>query len=187
MFAIISQLNIHLFMVINRLADKSLMLNDMMIFAAKYLIYIIPFFLLFLWFVNKKWKRNKPALFYIFFSTLISVFVGWAIRSLYFHPRPFAVGLGVQIIPYVKENSFPSGHAAFMFGATFPLFFLKDRKNGILLFILSFFVGFARVFCGVHFPLDILGSMILSLIVALIVFSIMGKGINCNMDKYDTV
>jgi len=162
-------------MAINGLSGKSVILNDMMIFAAKYLIYMILFYLLFLWFTNKKWNRSKPILFYIFSSVLVSVFIGRAIRVLYFHPRPFAIGLGTQIISYVKENSFPSGHAVFMFASTFPLFFMKDIRNGIFLFVLSLLVGFARIFCGVHFPFDIFGSMILALTVSTIIFDLMKK------------
>lgn len=175
MFATIMQLNVHLFMVINGLVDKSAMLNDIMIFAAKYLVYIVPLYLLFLWLTNKNWNRSKPILFYIFSSILVSIFIGWGIRMLYFHPRPSIVGLGTQLIQYISGNSFPSGHATFMFAAAFLLFFIKDIRNGIFLFIISFLVGFARVFCGVHFSFDIFGSMIFAIIVATIIFVLMKK------------
>ncbi len=50
------------------------------------------------------------------------------------------------------------------------LYFKETRVYGVILLILGLTGGLARVFSGVHFPLDILGSIVVSIISTLIIF-----------------
>jgi len=50
----ISNLNIHLFNLINNVAGKNPILDGVMIFIASYFIFIIPIFLIYLWFKKQK-------------------------------------------------------------------------------------------------------------------------------------
>jgi len=172
---VVPDLNIHLFNLINNLAGKNLVLDKTMIFIASYLIFIIPVFLIYLWFKKSKKDENKKKALFILFSVLISLAIAWVINSIYFHPRPFMIGLGKELIQHAPETSFPSGHATAMFAVTFPLFFLKEYKKGIVFFILSLSVGIARIFCGIHFPFDIIGSFFVSLAGTIIIFILMRK------------
>jgi undecaprenyl-diphosphatase len=164
-----STINVHLFKLINSMAGKNAVLDKTMIFNAKYLIYIVPIYLLCLWFIPKD-NRSKKVSLYILLAVIVSLSIGWIITLFYFHPRPFMMGLGKELFQHSKETSFPSDHATVMFAVSFALFFLKDIKNSIIFFVLAALVGFARVFCGVHFPFDILGALIVALCGTALIF-----------------
>ncbi len=162
-------INIYLFKLINNLAGRNAFLDKTMIFTAKYLIYIVPLYLLYLWFFIKGDKGKKASL-YIFSAVIVSLLIGWIITLFYYHPRPFMMGLGKELFSHSKETSFPSDHATVMFATSFALLFLKDIKNGVIFLILATLVGFARVFCGVHFPFDILGALVVALCGTVLIF-----------------
>jgi undecaprenyl-diphosphatase len=158
-----SNINSYLFTIINNMAGNNALIDKTMVFTAKYLVYIVPIYLLYLWFIPRSDKSKKASI-YIFLAVIVSLSIGWIITLFYFHPRPFMIGLGKELFQHSKETSFPSDHATVMFAVSFALFFLKDIKNGIVFFILATLVGFARVFCGVHYPFDILGALIVALL-----------------------
>mgnify|MGYP000008668463 CR=1 FL=1 len=174
-FKTISNLNIYLFSVINNVAGKNPILDTAMIFIASYFIFVIPIFLIYLWFKKTKRDENKKEALFIFASVLISLAIAWGISLIYFHPRPFMIGLGKKLIQHAPDSSFPSDHATSMFAPAFSLIFLKKYKDGVIFFILSALVGIARVFCGIHFPVDIVGSFFVSLIGAGIIFIVKEK------------
>ena len=162
--------NVQWFTAINSLAGKNAVLDAIMIFSAKYLIYIIPIILLYLWFRKSENDGNKKFSIFLFFSVLIAIIISMIISALYYHPRPFVLGLGTQLISHAPDSSFPSDHTTAMFAFSLPFLYFKRYKSGTVLVILSSLVGFARVFCGVHFPFDIIGGFFLGLIVSYILF-----------------
>ena len=175
MVQVVSNMNIKLFTLINNFAGRNLVLDKTMISMSKYLVYVIPIFLLFLWFKKSKKDKDKKDSLAIFTSVLISLFIGWIIGLFYFHPRPFMIGLGKELISHGADSSFPSDHATVMFAIAFALIFLKRYWSSSFFFILSILVSFARIFCGVHFPLDIIGSIIVSLTGTAITFALSKK------------
>jgi undecaprenyl-diphosphatase len=168
-------INISLFKVINSFAGRSVFFDKLMVFCANHLIYIVPLFLLFIWFKKSEKDSGKKKGLFIFVSVMVSLFFGWIITKFYYHPRPFAIGLGKDLIVHTPDSSFPSDHATVMFATSFALFFLRENVWGFIFFILSLVVGFARVFCGIHFPLDILGAIPVSLLGAIVVFIFRSK------------
>lgn len=90
----------------------------------------------------------------LLFASNISFFVK--------RPRPFKfLGFVPPFMP-LTAGSFPSGHTSALFSIAFVIFTL-DPLWGTAYFILSFLVGAARVFIGVHWPSDILAGIILGL------------------------
>ena len=71
-----------------------------------------------------------------------------------------------SILPLVAHEvnaSFPSRHTSLISTITFSYIFYKSRWA--LLFILFlFWTGFARIFVGVHYPLDIIGGIFLGFV-----------------------
>lgn len=88
------------------------------------------------------------------------------------YPRPY-VAIGpedVKLLEYRSDpaddyKSFPSGHASFItvvVASIWPVLSSGMRKFGIFLI---FGVCWSRLALGMHFPADVLGGMILSLII----------------------
>ncbi len=157
-----ANLNISLFRFINSFAESNVSLDKAMIFAAQYLIYTVPLFLLALWIMGND-KKKKEALL-VFLSVLASLTLAWLITKFYYHPRPFVVGLGKELIKHAADSSFPSDHATFIFAVAFALLLIKEYWESLIFFALFLAVGFARVYCGIHFPYDILGAIPISML-----------------------
>lgn len=108
--------------------------------------------------------KNRKVFWTGFWSGLLSRGVLTVlIRWIYARPRPFVVLENAKrlIEQDPKEASFPSGHAAFYFAIAFAVF-AYNKKDGAILIILAALFSFARVAAGVHYPLDIIGGIIVS-------------------------
>lgn len=83
------------------------------------------------------------------------------------HPRPFMLGLSPAYIAHAARGSMPSVHASTLFTLAFCLLWSAPlRAGGWVALLVAAAVGWARVYCGVHFPLDIVAGAALSLNVA---------------------
>lgn len=83
--------------------------------------------------------------------------------------RPFLLNFNLHPLISLTDYGFPSSHAA-VFSAIAASLFLIHRRAGIFAGLLALIIGTARIFAGVHTPLDILGGYILGTLFALIVF-----------------
>ncbi len=163
----ISSLNKSLFLSINNLSlNSGLFINYINIFIALYSPFILAALLIIAYLAGKK---NESL--YAFYASIIGLFINFIIGFFYFHPRPFAAGLGHQLIYHANDSSFPSDHATLAFSIAFSFIILDKKKLlGILCLIFAFIISFARVYVGVHFPFDIVGSFIVSLFSTIIIY-----------------
>ena len=77
------------------------------------------------------------------------------------------VGLGRALLKHSPETSFPSDDTALAFSIALYFLLEKEWRTGLFLFLFALFTGFARVYVGVHFPLDIIGSLVVSLVASI--------------------
>jgi undecaprenyl-diphosphatase len=158
-------INQDLFLKINDLAGRNVWMDKLAVFFAVYVGYIIVAYLIYLWFIKPGSRRMISV---ALIAAVIARFVVTSIiRFLYFHPRPFIVMQVHQLIPE-SGSSFPSGHAAFFFALS-AVTYLSNRKLGWTLFVLSLLMGLARIYAGVHWPLDIVGGIIVGITTGLVV------------------
>lgn len=77
-------------------------------------------------------------------------------------PRPFVQGLAPAYIQHAASGSMPSTHAAVMFMLALA-FLLRPalRRLGVPLLLLAAATGWARIYVGVHFPVDIAAGLLL--------------------------
>ncbi|MGB9939448.1 undecaprenyl-diphosphatase [Methanosarcina sp.] len=150
--------NLTLFHIINGMAGRNPLLDSTMIFAAKYIIYIFGAYLAYTWFVR---NRCRQEILFTGYSALLGLGINILITRFYFHPRPFMIPTGTLLIAHAFESSFPSDHATIMFSISLMLLAFKDlRRTGAIFIMLSCVSGFARVYSGLHFPMDIAGSLL---------------------------
>ena len=120
--------------------------------------------------------RQKPRSFAIALALrvvlTVAVSMGSAclIRMLHYNPRPFVLGLGRMLVAHEPTSSFPSLHATFLFSMAFALL-LQTGSRGIALFVmlLGFATAWARIFVGVHYPLDMAGAFLTACLAAVAV------------------
>ncbi len=138
------------------------------IFGAKYL-YLLVIVIAFVWFWVQPQPKKKEILI-IFCICLPLVFVISKIAGyLYYNPRPFVAGHFKPLIYHIADNGFPSHHALLV-SAIAAVVSIFSRRAGLLLWILAFGVGFSRVYVGVHHAVDIMGSILISIISVTLVY-----------------
>jgi undecaprenyl-diphosphatase len=166
--------NKYFFLLINQYADRNIWLDNLAIYLAEYTPYFFIIILLILWF-QKKGDYKIPVLL-SGYSVLLALFSSWVIGLFYFHNRPFADGLGTNLIYHFADSSFPSDHTIFSIAIASQFLWWKSlRKFGISLLFLVALSGLARIFIGVHYPFDISGSVIIGSISSFIIYFFTGK------------
>lgn len=82
------------------------------------------------------------------------------------------MGIGQTLIEHVQDSSFPSDHLTLIWSVAFSLLLNKQhRVIGGLLFLIGIPVAWARIYLGVHFPLDMIGAAIVGLVSAGLILS----------------
>ncbi len=167
----ISRANIIIFNAVNHFAGNNIFVDKLGTLIAQYLTIVFILFLIYLWF-----NKNKKFALYSGYSAILGILLNFLITSFYFHPRPFMDKIGTLLIKHKPETSFPSDHTTFMLSIAFMLlYFKKTRKIGIVLSMLGILGGIARIFCGLHYPFDILGSSLVALVSSFIIFTFKDK------------
>ena len=162
------QLNISIFNAINHLAKSNIILDKFGIILAKYMPIIFVLFMIYLWFRE---SNVKNIVLYSGYSSIVGIALNFSIGLFYFHPRPFMEHIGKLLISHAPETSFPSDHTTFMLSIAFTfLYFKRTRIPGVILSLLGITGGVARVFCGLHFPFDIVGSIFVAVLTSFVVY-----------------
>jgi undecaprenyl-diphosphatase len=99
-------------------------------------------------------RRIKDAMF-IAGAVLATYIVVTVTKVLIAYPRPFKTLTDLHVlISLPNDYSFPSGHAALTMALATSVYLFRKRL-GTLLFAFAFVVGLARIYVGVHYPLDV--------------------------------
>ncbi|TCV85366.1 phosphatase PAP2 family protein [Sulfurirhabdus autotrophica] len=153
--------NQSLFLLINAAPGASGFMVNLAVFIAESLIWIVPAGLKIVWLRSANLARH--ALVAATVAGLFALLVNQVIGLYWYHPRPFEAGIGLTLIPHVMDSSFPSDHLTLIWAVAISLLLNKQfRLTGWVLFLLGVPVAWARIYLGVHFPLDILGAVLVA-------------------------
>lgn len=161
------KLDTSLFQAINSVAGKSAVLDWVArVGADDHIVPVVLAILLLLTVLIAKNESGRETAFRCFACALvalaISMIILYGLNSVFFRPRPFA-GRAVRLAFYHNtDSSFPSNASTAAFALSFSVLLYK-RKLGLLMLAVSCYPGLARVFVGVHYPLDIAGAFLLGL------------------------
>lgn len=127
-----------------------------MIFFADYFGYFLILAAIVLILKEKKVSSRIYFSSFTIISLILSRVIVEILKFFIISPRPFAV---LDFKPLISADginaAFPSGHSAFYFALALPIFFL-NKKASYWFFSGAVLLGLARIFTGVHWPLDIL-------------------------------
>lgn len=143
-------------------------MDNFFIFGAKYL-YIASMVIALAYFVK---STEKKRLFWFGIITLpLSYLLGLLTRMLYYNPRPFVVNNLTPLIEHSADNGFPSDHTLLVASiAVWATIF--NRKLGLILWVIALTVAVSRVYVGVHHTLDVLVSILISILVGAMLYCI---------------
>ena len=149
-----------LFLKISAGAGAPEALLNAAIFIANYAIYVIPLMLVAMWVWGDEKKRGLALSACV--VTLVSLGLNQVIGLAWQHPRPFAVGLSRPWLAHVADSSFPSDHMTVFAGVGVTLLLGGETTLGVLTLVLGFLVAWSRIYLGLHFPLDMLGAVVVA-------------------------
>jgi undecaprenyl-diphosphatase len=161
-------LNLQWFFDINAAANLHGYRLWIAIFAAKYLIFLTILLLIGIWLWGS--RNQRVTLLVTFIAASSALLINWLISSLWFHPRPFMQGIGHTYLAHAPDSSFPSDHATVLFTISFVFLLERGmRVLGVTMLLITLWVTWARIYTGIHFPLDMFGSLIVSIISSVII------------------
>jgi undecaprenyl-diphosphatase len=160
--------NYHLFQILNGAAGRVDAVDDVMEFAATWLIFLIFGASAVLAGAALVRRRVRPVL--RLAATLLLAFAGTVVLShLSDQVRPFQTHHVHQLIAHDPGVSLPSDHATAAFALAFGVYAFLHRAAGLVLGLAALAVGVARVWVGVHYPGDILAAAVLAGLAVLVV------------------
>ena len=159
------ELNQSLFLLINAPAHPT---TALLIFAkvcAEQLIWLIPIAVLVGWLSGA--EKTRKIMLQATVSGIIGMLLSQLIGLVWQHPRPFMIGLGHNFVPHAADSSFPSDHLTLLWTVAFSFIcHRRVRVIGLMFALMGLPVAWARIYVGVHFPLDMLGAAVVAVVSA---------------------
>lgn len=139
------------------------------------LIYLVPLWLTGLWLVGGGARRAAVS---AVAAVAVALLVNAGIGQAFFHPRPFMVHFGTNFLPHAPDSSLPSDHTTIMLVTALVLLRAAEplpRRSGRALLLLTLPTAWARIFLGVHWPLDIVAALLVAVSACLLAGSTPGR------------
>jgi len=151
-----------LFQFINRHAGHTPLLDAVArLLVSDYLLTTaIGFLAVGLWFVGQTPAERAPnqrAVLQGGVSLLLANALVKLVNLLYFRPRPFSVHEVNLLFYRPSDSSLPSNPAAVGFSLAVAVWLTHRKVGGAMLFLATLWSA-ARIYCGVHYPLDIVAG-----------------------------
>lgn len=116
-------------------------------------------------------QRHQIGVFVALSAMALSSLAVLTINAVYSRPRPFVDHEVARLFYEPTDSSFPSNPAAAAFAIAVAVWAV-NRRLGTLLLTAAALYGFARVYAGVHYPLDIVSGALIAIVVTFLTFRI---------------
>ena len=161
-------LNLKLFFWLNQGAGQQSAIDEVAVLFAESGPYLLMLALVIFWYMAKDQRRY--SLLEATEASIVGLVVNQLLGLMIYHPRPYMVGLVEPLIAHGPENSFPSDHATLMLTVAFYLLWRQSwRRQGLILLIFALITAWGRVYAGIHFPFDMLGSFAVAVVSSAVV------------------
>ncbi|OAJ56930.1 undecaprenyl-diphosphatase [Paraburkholderia ginsengiterrae] len=156
-----------LFLIINATPSTPTWQIDLARWIADYVVYLIPLTLIAMWLFGDERQRETGlrAACVTFLALGINQLIGLA----WPHPRPFVMGIGHTFLDHAPDPSFPSDHGTIFASIALTLLAGGVKRYGLAILLAGFAVAWARIFIGVHFPLDMAGAVIVAAVTFMLI------------------
>lgn len=160
-----AQLNVTIFEWLHSGAGHRPPLDGLAVFFAEGGPYLLAVLFALLWFFQG--REKKSTLLEATEAAVIALMINQFIGLVYFHPRPYMVGLCTPLFPHGPETSFPSDHATVLFAAALYILWAgRWAACGLPVLVIACMTSWGRVYTGIHFPFDIVGSLVVGVVSA---------------------
>lgn len=173
----LSHLDYGIFQTINHFAISERFLNPLMIFLSEKAEYLFFAGIILYWFYHKSQNRKMVA--EAILAACIALALNVLIGHFFYRDRPFVAHHVNWLIPHAKNASFPSDHATAAFVIAASIWIWKKR-DGWLWILLAGGIALSRVWTGVHYPLDVVGGMVIGTGVAFATHSLLLRSTKIN-------
>lgn len=107
--------------------------------------------------------RRRTAARFVALVLPLTYLLGKLVGHFYYDPRPFVTGHFSPLIAHAPDNGFPSDHTLLL--ATLAVTAMRyDRRWAVVLWVITFLVGWARVAAGLHHWVDIISAVAVALL-----------------------
>ena len=154
-----------LFLRINKTLGKHPLRDKIMYFFGQWLILAMAVATAILFFIFLQKIQLLIALIFAGATFLLAYGISYTIALLFKHPRPIRELPNVKelIVPIENWKSFPSDHTiAVTLMTIFSWYVTYSFSIVIPMMIAALCVMAGRVYCGVHYPRDILGGIVVA-------------------------
>lgn len=113
------------------------------------------------------------------------IFGNGVLKNVVGRIRPYDLNENMKdmlLIEALSDKSFPSGHTLASFESAVVLL-INDKRLGIPAIVLASLIAFSRLYLYVHYPTDVLASIILGTAFAFLACYIVNKAINFHLEK----
>lgn len=159
-----------LFQLVNGLAGRVPLLDSgMRLLVNDYFVPTTLFLLLiYFWFEGRTMadrELNQRAVIRVIVAYLVANVIVKACNLVYFRPRPFSTQEVHLLFYRPSDSSLPSNPAAVGFAFAAAVW-QRDRNLGAVMGLLASLFSIARVYCGVHYPLDVVSGALIGVFAA---------------------
>lgn len=170
LFKVLQNIDLQTLEFINHNRIKSL--DGFFIFissAATVITYSIPVILLLYSYIKHTFLLQRKS-WLILICLVINSMIIHTIKNVVNRQRPFVGHPMIQQLVKVSTASFPSAHTAevFLLATAITLLFPNKKLVIIAAWIWALLISYSRMALGVHYPSDVLASMIISSSIAII-------------------